>query len=156
MMKMMTIPLVSLTALLIPVGAASAQTCVGAPGPGMARLTVDATDLKNAQGEVAITIYNDDKSRFLAKGGKFLRARVPAVQPVTSACFWLKPGVYEIAQYHDENADRHFNRTLFVPKEGFGFSNDASTTLGLPSMKDTQFEVPAGGRTIRVKMRYRR
>jgi uncharacterized protein (DUF2141 family) len=136
--------------------AASAQSCTGAHTPGAARLTVEATGLRNGNGEVAFTVYANDSRKFLAKGGKLLRARVPAAAPLTQTCFWLPPGIYEVAQYHDENADHDFNRTLFVPKEGFGFSNDASTTLGLPSMKDTQFTLPASGRTVRMKMRYRR
>ena len=41
--------------------------------PGSVRLTVIATELRNAQGEVAFTIYPDDSSRFLAKKGKLPR-----------------------------------------------------------------------------------
>ena len=135
---------------------AQAETCVGTPGNGAVRLTVSATDLRSADGEVAFTLYPDDKRRFLAKGGKLLRARVPAHQPETRACFWLPPGHYALAQYHDENGDRDFNRTLFVPKEGFGFSNDAPTSVGLPAFAAARFAVPAGGTTIRARMRYRR
>ena len=77
-----------------------------------------------------------------------------AAQP--HACFWLKPGYYAIAQYHDENSDHDFNRTLFRPKEGFGFSNDAPTSVGLPSFASARVALPAGGTVVRMKMRYRR
>lgn len=145
------------TAALVP-AAATAQPggCVGQPGAGKVRLTVEATGLRNAHGEVAITVYPDDRSRFLAKGGKLARARVPAAAPVTAACFWLPPGGYAVAQYHDENGDHDFNRTLFSIKEGFGFSNDAPTTLGLPTFAKTRFVLGGGGGTIRVTMRYQR
>lgn len=139
---------------LAPVPAA-AQQCAGAPGGGAVQLTVRATGLRNARGEVAFTVYPDVKSRFLAKGGKLLRIRTPARAPVTAACFWLRPGYYAIAQYHDENGDHDFNRTLWTPKEGFGFSNDAPTSIGLPSFASARFALPAAGATVSMKMRYR-
>ena len=135
---------------------AQAQDCVGSASPGTTRLVVEATGLRNARGEVAFTVYPDDRRRFLAKGGKLLRARVSARAPVTRACFNLKPGSYAIAQYHDENADHDFNRTLWTPTEGFGFSNDAPTSIGLPKLEAARFTLPAGGRTVRMRMRYRR
>jgi len=145
---------ISTTALLAT--PAVAQSCAGPTGPGMVKLTVQATGLRDARGEVAFTLYPDDKRRFLAKGGKLLRIRTPAQAPVTTGCFWVRPGYYAVAQYHDANADHDFNRTLWTPKEGFGFSNDAPTSIGLPAFASARFAVPAGGATIRMAMRYRR
>jgi len=141
-------------AVLAPIQAQAAESCQGTPGNGNARLILEATTMHNAVGEVAFTVYPDDKKRFLAKGGKLVRARVSAASP--RACFWLKPGYYAIAQYHDENSDHDFNRTLFVPKEGFGFSNDAPTSIGLPSFASVRTALPPLGTTVRMKMRYRR
>lgn len=150
-------PLVAASTLLAGTAAqAQPATCQGTPGAGKARLTIVATQLRNAKGEVAFTVYPDDRRRFLAKGGKLLRARIPTTAPATEACFWLPPGHYAVATYHDENGDHDFNRTLFAIKEGFGFSNDASTTLGLPSFKNVRFPVSAPTTTIRVKTRYSR
>lgn len=137
-------------------GVAFAQDCVGAAGPGTTRLVVEATGVRAPKGEVAFTVYPNDRRRFLASGGKLLRARIPARAPVTRACFNLRPGAYAIAQYHDENGDRDFNRTLIAPKEGFGFSNDAPTSIGLPKLEAARFALPAVGRTMRMRMRYRR
>lgn len=149
------IPRTLAVAALIAVPAIGhAETCAGTPGNGTVKLVVEATAMHNAAGEVAFTVYPDIKSRFLAKGGKLARQRVPAGTP--RACFWLKPGFYAIAQYHDENADHDFNRTLFAPKEGFGFSNDAPTSIGLPAFSAARVQLPAGGATIRMTMRYRR
>ncbi|WP_162139990.1 DUF2141 domain-containing protein [Sphingomonas sp. Mn802worker] len=134
---------------------AQGAACIGARQPGSVRLNVVATGLRNTQGEVAFTIYPDDRSRFLAKKGKVLRARVPSRTPDTSACFWVAPGHYAVATYHDENGDHHFNRTLFAIKEGFGFSNDAPTTLGLPSFDKVRFPV-AANTEIRIRTRYSR
>ncbi|MFV0625287.1 DUF2141 domain-containing protein [Sphingomonas sp. ac-8] len=136
--------------------AQAAPSCVGEPGAGKVKLEVAATALRNAKGEVAFTVYPDDSSRFLKGGAKLARARVKASAPTTRACFWLPPGHYALATYHDENGDHQFNRTAFTIKEGFGFSNDAPATLGLPSFKSTRFAVPAGGTSIAIKTRYGR
>jgi uncharacterized protein (DUF2141 family) len=138
-------------AVAAPVAAAP---CVGNQTANAVKLTVQASNMKNGAGEVAFTVYPDDRRRFMAKGAKLLRARVPASTPVTTACFWLPPGYYAMAQYHDENADHDFNRTLLKPKEGYGFSNDAPAVAALPSFSAARFQLPAGGRTMRMKMRY--
>lgn len=154
MIKMLLLGAVAAAALAAQ--PAAAESCGGTPGAGKVKLTTIADGVRNAQGEVAFTLYADDKSRFLAKGGKLARVRTASVAPHTAACFWVTPGHYAVAIYHDANGDHDFNRTLFAIKEGFGFSNDAPTTLGLPSFSQTRFAVPAGGATIRMRMRYSR
>lgn len=150
---MYILPSLFLASAAAPVSA-QPTNCVGNAGTGKIKLTLVATDVRNTKGEVAFTIYPDDRKRFLAKGGKLLRARVPSRAPETSACFWVKPGHYAVATYHDENGDRDFNRTLFKVKEGYGFSNDAPTTLGLPSFKSARFAAPVDGGSVRIRTRY--
>lgn len=152
----MNATLIIFVAAVASPGAAVAQECVGPEAPGTVRLIVEGVGLRNAAGEVAFTVYPDDRRRFLARGGKLARARVPAQAPVTRACFNLRPGSYAVAQYHDENRDHDFNRSLIAPKEGFGFSNDAPTSIGLPSLSAARFALPPGGRVLRMRMRYRR
>lgn len=128
--------------------------CSGAPSD--TQLTVQVTDLRNANGQVAITVYPDDSKRFLAPKGKLDRQRVTAVAPTTEVCFNLPgAGFYAVAIYHDEDADRDFDRTaLGWPDEGFGFSNDAPTSVGLPSFEDVRFSVTAGANAILIHTRY--
>jgi uncharacterized protein (DUF2141 family) len=54
----------------------------------------------------------------------------------------LKPGNYAFKYFHDENDDEKLN-TNFVgmPKEGFGFSNNAKGTFGIPAFEKMIFEV---------------
>jgi uncharacterized protein (DUF2141 family) len=135
---------------------AYAEDCEGRAGGEAVKLTVDTSSLRAAQGEVAVTVYPDDSGRFLVSHGKLLRARVRAVLPVTGACFWLPPGVYAVAVYHDQNANHDFDRDgLGRPIEGAGFSNNAPARFGLPAFSAVRFRLPAGGRTISLHMRYR-
>lgn len=149
------LPLAGIAALWAAEPALAGDACAGKPGGGAVQLTVRNVALRDAEGQVAVTLYPDNPRRFLAPRGKLLRLRVPAAAPTTSVCFWVQPGFYAVAVYHDQNADRDFNRNLVgMPAEGFGFSNDAPTRFSLPSFDAVRFRVPAGGRTITVKMRY--
>ena len=139
-------------AALAPVQAHAADTCEGTPGNGNAKLVLEATTLHNTAGQVAFAIYPDDKSRFLAKGAKVGRARVSAANP--HACFWMKPGHYAIAQYHDENGDHKFNRTLLMPKEGFGFSNNPAMKPRAPRWDEIRFALVPGAVTQTIRVRY--
>ena len=117
---------------------------------------VQVAGAKPVQGQVVVTVYPDDARRFLAPHGKLLRARVPAAAPITKACFELPgAGTYAVAVYHDANNDGHFNRSLIgMPSEGFGFSNDAPTKVGLPAFAAVRFPVKAGETVTRVTLRY--
>ena len=155
-MKVRTGPTASVFAFLALAAtpALAAEECAGKPSEH--RLTVSVSNIRSAKGEVAITIYPDDAKRFLAPKGKLARQRVPARTPTTSTCFFLPgPGFYAIAVYHDINADQDFNRSLVgMPTEGYGFSNDAPTTIGLPAYNTVRFRVPAGSSRTALRMRY--
>jgi uncharacterized protein (DUF2141 family) len=132
------------------------QGCAGVRTPNASRLVVQVAGVRPATGEVAITIYPDDKRRFLAKGGKLARERVRA-QGSVRACFWLPQGAYAVAIYHDRDGDRDFDRTLVgLPAEGFGFSNDPETRTGLPPLSAVRFRVGPGERVMPIQMKYLR
>lgn len=128
--------------------------CVG--DPAGARLLVQVAGARPLTGQVVVTVYPDDPKRFLAPHGKLLRARVAAAAPVTTACFELPgPGEYAVAVYHDADGDGHFNRNLLgLPTEGYGFSNDAPATAGLPAFSAVRFPAKAGETVQRIDLRY--
>ena len=155
-MKVRTVILGLYVGLLSAVPAHAQDTCEGARYATSAKLSVQVTGVRSAKGEVALTLYPDDKRRFLAKGGKFARVRTKA-QTTAKACFWVPPGSYALAIYHDSNGDRDFNRTLVgLPAEGFGFSNNPETKVGLPSLSAARFSVGSGERSLSIQMRYLR
>ncbi|WP_162305824.1 DUF2141 domain-containing protein [Oleisolibacter albus] len=136
----------------------SSETCTEATAN---RLQITVAGVRTgkggtAKGLMAITLYPDDESQFLARKGKIARVRIPATAPETRVCLPLPaPGAYAVAVYHDENSDHDFNRTLLgMPAEGYGFSNDADTTLGLPRFKDVRFNAGAGSTDLVIHLRY--
>ena len=115
------------------------------------------TGARSAAGNVTVTLYGPRREDFLARGARLARQRVPlAGAAAAEACFALSaPGDYALAVYHDENNDRDFNRTaLGLPAEGYGFSNDAPATLGLPDFDQVRFTLPPGESRVTIRLRY--
>jgi uncharacterized protein (DUF2141 family) len=133
---------------------ALAQNCTGRPSA--TRLVVTVSNVRAAQGLIAVTLYADDSSRFLARRGSLYVGRVPARAGVTRICIHVPaPGVYGLAVYHDANANRRFDRTgIGLPAEGYGFSNNAATLFGLPRFRSVRLSVPRDGFQTGVTLRY--
>lgn len=126
------------------------------PAAPQARLQVRVAGVAKAKGNMTITVYPDDAQRFLAKGGKLQRQRLPATVPVTTACFALPAaGSYAVVVYHDANNDHDFNRTFVgMPAEGYGFSRNPKSLLGLPSLAEVRFAAHLGDNPVEISLSY--
>jgi uncharacterized protein (DUF2141 family) len=144
-----------LTAALLFVAAAPAEPpCTGTPSA--TRLLVRVENVRSSRGLVAVTLYTDVRRKFLAKRGSLYVGRVPARQGRTDVCIHVpRPGIYALAVYHDADSDRSFDRTgLGLPSEGFGFSNNPPTFLGMPNFGSVRISVPRSGTRTMVKLKY--
>jgi len=63
-------------------------------------------------------------------------------------------GRYAISLLHDENGNGKADMTLFLPKEGFGFSRDAPVRMGPPSFNSAAFVVGDTAIQQTIRMRY--
>ena len=137
-----------------PREAAAQPACTGPESP--VRLYVNVENVRAGQGLIAVTLYADDSSKFLARRGALYVGRVPARTPATRVCIHLpSTGTYAIAVYHDADANRSFNRTgIGLPEEGFGFSNNPGTLFGLPYFRSVRLAVPRNDMQTTVRIRY--
>jgi uncharacterized protein (DUF2141 family) len=129
--------------------------CTGTPTATW--VTVIAEDLRSGDGLLAMTLYADDSRRFLVKHGALSVGRVKVqAGGATRGCIFLPaPGIYAIALYHDENGDTKFNRSMLgLPQEGWGFTNNPPTLMGLPSFSSVRLNVARTGLVTRIKMKY--
>ncbi|MDE2404323.1 MAG: DUF2141 domain-containing protein [Sphingomonadales bacterium] len=152
-----------IAAALLMLGAPSAALAAGPAAPagctGPASgtwLRIVAEGVKSASGSIAITLYPDMPSRFLAHHGSLYVTFVRASAGNTEGCIYLpKPGVYVIALYHDANDNRKFDRTsVGLPDEAYGFSNNPPTLFGLPSFRSVRLNVSRSGLTSHIQMKY--
>jgi uncharacterized protein (DUF2141 family) len=148
--------LTAAAAVLAHSASASAQpsTCTGREGP--VRLYVNVEGVRNSQGLIAVTLYEDDSDRFLAKRGSLYVGRTRAKAPTTSTCIYLpKTGVYALAVYHDEDGDRGIDRSAIgIPTEGVGFSNNPRLILSIPSFRSVRLSVPRNNMRTSITLRY--
>ena len=154
---------IALAAALSATATASAQpqTAPAPPGcsgetPSGTWLNVVASGMRSSRGQLAVTLYTDTPRKFLAHRGAIWVARVNATAGSTSACLFLpQTGVYALVLYHDENANQKFDRSgIGLPAEGYGFSNNPATFVGLPSFRSVRLNVPRSGLTTRITMKY--
>lgn len=67
----------------------------------------------------------------------------------------LLAGEYHIRCFHDENGNRSMDTNFMgIPKEGYGFSNNAKGFMGPPADTDCMFKVEKSLETHQITMRY--
>ena len=110
-----------------------------------------AVEVRNIEtkGEMHLAIY-DDADVFENDNGEKGGATKGIVEGVieevgagtATYSFELPNGTYAIGIFIDTNYNNEMDRNFFgVPKEQYGFSNDAKGSFGPPSFKDASFTV---------------
>lgn len=135
---------------------ADAASACGAAEPNKAALRISVSGMRSAKGNITITIYPDEPSRFLDGAYKVARQQLPVTLPATSACFALPaPGYYAVALFHDENDDHHLNaNALGIPTEGIGFSNNPTLYFRPPDLSRVRIPLHPGDNPIAIRMKY--
>ncbi|MDH3509778.1 MAG: DUF2141 domain-containing protein [Gammaproteobacteria bacterium] len=118
----------------------AASTMAGAKTSLNAGLSVKISKIKNDKGKLVVALF-DSKENFLKKTLSELSLDIGEGGEVLAQFYDIPPGIYAIAAYHDKNADGKLNTFMLVPREDYGFSNDARSMFGPPSFKSASFEV---------------
>lgn len=124
---------------------------IAVPAPA-ADLVVEVEGLRSRQGFVMVGLF-DKAERF--PNTVLSGQRVPADKEVVELVFRdLKPGVYALSAYQDENDNQALDRGLFgIPKEPYGFSRNARGDKGPPEFRDARFELVEGSMRTRIRLR---
>ena len=105
-------------------------------------LTVTVKNVKNGDGFVSVAVYHSSEE-FMKKSwqSKRMDSQTGEVQFIFDN---LPAGDYAISVMHDANKNGKLDTNMVgIPKEGFGFSNDAMGTFGPPDFEKAKFAVPA-------------
>ncbi|MEJ2205831.1 MAG: DUF2141 domain-containing protein [Gemmatimonadota bacterium] len=114
-------------------------------------LTVTIRGAEMGEGLMRIAIF-DDPDRFTETPS------ASGVVPVNGGeVIWqveVLPGRYAIAVIHDRDRNGELNRNFIgMPREPYGFSNDARGRTGPPSFEDASFHVGDGPLEIELTVR---
>ena len=115
-------------------------------------LTVTIKNVKNSDGMILMSLYDTDAG-FMKKELKSLQVTILNGEAV--AIFKdVAPGTYAISVMHDANNNKELDSNVFgIPKEGFGFSNDAMGMFGPPDFKKAPFQYD-GKKGVAINLKY--
>jgi uncharacterized protein (DUF2141 family) len=118
-------------------------------------LEVEITGIRNTKGQIKVGVYKD-KATFPKTGSELKGINIfPVQKGANVAVFELSEGIYAVAVIHDENKNGKLDKNFVgIPKEGYGFSNNAKGKFGPPSFDKAAFSLTNGVRKISIEMKY--
>ena len=135
---------------LLLISLLSTGVAVRAQSSFTVELVLNRTD---AGGTMRVALCPSEES-YSSQRGCVLK-EVKATAGVVTVQFPNTPaGTYAVKVFHDEDDNGTLDTNwMGIPKEPYGFSNDAMGTFGPPSFQQASFKVGAGRTTIRIRMK---
>lgn len=103
-------------------------------------LTIRVNNIQVKSGTIHLALYNQAED-FLTE--KTYLATIEAVNDSEELVIVLNDlpfGEYAISLYHDENDNKELDKYMgLIPKEAYGFSNNARGSMGPPSYDQSKF-----------------
>ena len=125
-----------------------------APCPG---IHVKVLNIRNSTGTVACALFKSAAGfpvEFLRSATNIM---VIKIRDTHARCDFedIPPGTYALAVIHDENMNGKLDTDrLGVPKEGYGFSRDATGGLGPPAFSAAAFAYNGQNLEMTIGLRY--
>lgn len=121
-------------------------------------ISITITNLRNDKGQVLICLFKDgdgypDKPE---KAFRKSKATIVSGNKAVISFSGLPTGNYSIVALHDENNNMKMDKNWYgLPKEGYGFSNNAMGTFGPPGIRKASFHYTMDKQTaISINLRY--
>ena len=116
----------------------------------VANLAVTVNNVRSAEGQVRVAVYRPGN---WLQAVPTARVWVPAQGKRVTVEFELAPDEYAVAVLHDENDNGKMDyRFLRIPKEPYGFSNNAKPRLQPPKFEDAAFTLGTDGLAITIRL----
>jgi uncharacterized protein (DUF2141 family) len=118
-------------------------------------LTLKVTEVKNDKGLVRVLLFKGDSGFPDDTDKAFRSASVQIKNGHAIIDFGVIPeGNYAISAFHDsEDTGKLRTNALGIPRDGYGFSNNASGNFGPPSYAKASFKVTAGKNHVSIRLR---
>jgi uncharacterized protein (DUF2141 family) len=99
-------------------------------------LSIKINNIKSNKGEIALRLTSSIEDVTIG--------RIASIHD--NACIIkidsLSSGIYRLSYFHDENSnDKLDTNWMGIPIEGYGFSNNAKSNFGSPSIEEREFEI---------------
>jgi uncharacterized protein (DUF2141 family) len=111
-------------------------------------LDIEITGIRNSKGRIMLQLFDENQKVIGQQMGDI------DVNKCNLKFTNLKPGKYAVRYFHDENLSQKLEtNALGIPKEGYGYSNNAAGLFGPPSFDKWIFKLN-GDRKIQLKPTY--
>ena len=117
-------------------------------------LIVNISGFPSSDGFAMVALNNSKESY---KGGEdtaVAKTKTMVVDQKVQVIFTNLPyGSYGVSIYHDENSNGEMDKNMMgIPKEAYGFSNNAKGFFGKPDYKDVKFDLNSAEIQIVIKL----
>ncbi len=123
-----------------------------------ADVTITIPNVENNSGAIHSALWKGADG-FLADDAEGVASQTQSAKAKSGAVIMIfkdvKPGTYAISLYHDENGNGEMDSNfLGIPKEAYGFSNDAKGSFGPPSFSAASFTVKNSDVPMSITLNY--
>jgi uncharacterized protein (DUF2141 family) len=119
------------------------------------RLSVAVEGVRNDSGSVRCGLYSSADG--FREPGREMRGAVAPIKNGHATCMFsgVPAGTYAVAVFHAEHNETQMETGLFgKPKQGYGFSNNPSSTFGPPGFNSAAFTYNGGTLHLPVQLSY--
>lgn len=133
----------------LPASAFAQSSCQG--------IHVQVPNIRNSMGGLACALF-DAPEGFPYEFMRFATTMMMTqIEGEAARCDFMgvQPGSYAIAVIHDENLNGELDTNfLGIPKEGYGFSNEAKAGFSAPSFSAASFFYDGKDLNLRIRLKY--
>lgn len=128
------------------------------PTPGLSgstgNLVVNISGFPSSDGFAMVALHNSEKSYKGGEASAVAKTKTMVVDQKVQVVFTnLSYGSYGVSLYHDENGSGQMEKNAMgIPKEAYGFSNNAKGFFGKPKYKDVVFQLNSAEMQIAINL----
>jgi uncharacterized protein (DUF2141 family) len=118
------------------------------------KLVVDISGFPSSDGFAMVALNNSKESYKGGENEAIAKTKTMVVDQKAQVVFTSLPyGWYGISLYHDENSNGKMDKNAMgIPKEAYGFSNNAKGFFGKPSYKKVKFQLNSAEMQIAISL----
>jgi len=126
----------------LSISAIALATLVTAGTAQAADLTVQLTNLRKDTGKVMLNVLRNEAQMNSTEPAETSMILNPSADGVSFTLHNVPAGAYGLQVMHDENGNGELDANLVgIPKEPWGFSNNAKGRFGPPKWEDVKFSI---------------
>ncbi len=117
-------------------------------------LIVNISGFPSSDGFAMVALHNSEESYKGGENTAVAKAQTRVVDQKVQVVFTNLPyGWYGVSLFHDENGNGEMDQNAMgIPKEAYGFSNNAKGFFGKPAYKDIVFQLNSAEKQIAIKL----